>query len=147
MCPLSDVKNHPNDRSYCTYEPVSYGRNALAVLRALTHTRRTHRFPPWKFSGTPPQVDVEAESGGHHRHAGTQTTQPSTTPASAWCQQTQLLSGWRGGPAEFHGETMADAVRQVSVQLSPPRGLLPWLWVYTPLWSGVQRALTLLTAG
>ena len=34
-----------------------------------------------------------------------------------------------------HGETMADAVSEVSVHLAPPRGVLPWLWVYTPLLS------------
>ena len=30
---------------------------------------------------------------------------------------------------------MADAVSEVSVKLSSPRGLLPWLGVYTPLLS------------
>ena len=45
------------------------------------------------------------------------------------------ISGWHGGAAVSHGETMADAVSEVSVQLAPPRGVLPWLWVYTPLLS------------
>lgn len=53
-----------------------------------------------------------------------------------WCQQTQLLS--QAGlevPLVSVERTMADAVSEVSVQLSPPRGVLPWLWVYTPLLS------------
>ena len=35
------------------------------------------------------------------------------------------ISGWHGGAAVSHGETVADAVSEVSVHLAPPRGVLP----------------------
>ena len=88
--------------------------------------------------GPPPQVDVEAESEDTTDiDAGTQTTQTFHLPASLHGVSRlsfYLRLMWKSRCVSME-RTMADAVRQVSVQLSPPRGLLPWLWVYTPLWS------------
>ena len=88
--------------------------------------------------GLPPQVDVEGESEDTTDvDAGTQTTQPFHLPASVVGVSRlsfYLRLAWRSRWVSME-RTMADAVSEVSVQLSPPRGVLPWLWVYTPLLS------------
>ena len=88
--------------------------------------------------GPPPQVDAEGESEDTTDiYVGTQTTQTFHLPASV--RGVSRLSfylrlAWRSRCISVE-RTMADAVSEVSVQLSPPRGVLPWLWVYTPLLS------------
>ena len=88
--------------------------------------------------GLPPQVDVEGESEDTTDiDEGTQMTQTFHVPASV-CGVSRLSFylrlAWRSRWVSME-RTMADAVSEVSVQLSPPRGVLPWLWVYTPLLS------------
>ena len=88
--------------------------------------------------GLPPQVDVEGESEDMTDvNARMQTTQTFHLPASVHgvsrlSLYLRLECRSRCVSVE---RTMADAVSEVSVQLSPPRGVLPWLWVYTPLLS------------
>ena len=88
--------------------------------------------------GLPPQVDVEGESEDTTNvDAETQTTQTFHLPASE--RGVSRLSLYlrlecRSRCVSME-RTMADAVSEVSVQLSPPRGVLPWCWVYTPLLS------------
>jgi len=88
--------------------------------------------------GPPTQVDVEGESEDTTDiDEGTQMTQTFHVPASV-CGVSRLSFylrlAWRSRWVSVE-RTMADAVSEVSVQLSPPRGVLPWLWVYTPLLS------------
>ena len=88
--------------------------------------------------GPPTQVDVEGESEDTTDiDEGTQMTQTFHVPASV-CGVSRLSFYlrlvWRSRWVSVE-RTMADAVSEVSVQLSPPRGVLPWLWVYTPLLS------------
>ena len=88
--------------------------------------------------GPSPQVDVECESEDTTDiDAGTQMTQTFHLPASL--RGVSRLSfylrlAWRSRWVSVE-RTMADAVSEVSVQLSPPKGVLPWLWVYMPLLS------------
>ena len=88
--------------------------------------------------GPSPQVDVEGESEDMTDvNARMQTTQTFHLPASV--RGVSRLSfylrlAWRSRCISVE-RTMADAVSEVSVKLSSPRGLLPWLGVYTPLLS------------
>ena len=88
--------------------------------------------------GPPTQVDVEGESEDiTDIDEGTQMTQSFHPPASE--RGVSRLSfylrlAWRSCCISME-RTVADAVREVSVHLAPPRGVLPWLWVYTPLLS------------
>ena len=88
--------------------------------------------------GLPPQFDVEVESEDiTDIDEGTQMTQSFHPPASE--RGVSRLSfylrlAWRSCCISME-RTVADAVREVSVHLAPPRGVLPWLWVYTPLLS------------
>ena len=88
--------------------------------------------------GPSPQVDVEGESEDTTDvDARTQTTQTVHLLASVVGVSRlsfYLRLAWRSRWVSME-RTMADAVSEVSVQLSPPRGVLPWLWVYTPLLS------------
>ena len=88
--------------------------------------------------GPPPQVDAEGESEDTTDiDAGTQMTQSFHLPASVRgvCRLSFYLRLERRSRCISMERTMADAVSEVSVQLAPPRGVLPWRWVYTPLLS------------
>ena len=88
--------------------------------------------------GPTPQFDAEGESEDTTDiDAGTQMTQTFHLPVSV--RGVSRLSFyhrlvWISRCVSME-RTMADAVSEVSVQLSPPRGVLPWRWVYTPLLS------------
>ena len=88
--------------------------------------------------GPPPKFDVEVESEDTTDvDARTQTTQTVHLPASVVGVSRlsfYLRLAWRSRCVSME-RPMADAVSEVSVQLAPPRGVLPWLWVYTPLLS------------
>lgn len=85
-----------------------------------------------------PQVDIEGElDDTTDIDAGTQVTQTFRLPAPL--HGVSRLNfyprlAWRSRCVSME-RTMADAVSEVSVPFAPPRGVLPWLWVYTPLLS------------
>ena len=85
-----------------------------------------------------PQVDIEGEfDDTTDLDAGTQVTQTFQLPASLHGVSRlnfYLRLAWRSCCISME-RTMADAVSEVSVQFAPPRGVLLWLWVYTPLLS------------
>ena len=85
--------------------------------------------------GPSPQVDVEGESEDTTDiDAGTQTFHFPASLCGVSRLSFYLRLGWRSRWVSVE-RTMADDVREVSVPLAPPRGVLPWLWVYTPLLS------------
>ena len=88
--------------------------------------------------GPPPQVDAEGESEDTTDiDAGTQMTQSFHLPASVRgvCRLSFYLRLERRSRCISMESPMANAVSEVSVDLAPTRGVLPWLWVYTPLLS------------
>ena len=88
--------------------------------------------------GPPPQVDAEGESEDTTDiYVGTQMTQSFHLPASVRgvCRLSFYLRLERRSRCVSMASPMANAVSEVSVDLAPTRGFLPWLLVYTPLLS------------